>query len=255
MSDREPPAMVWGVHVPLRMPATPPKIGWLQWPRRSWRSRRAVSKNERALSRSNQGEEPMSNEPMTQQEQDALRAALAELEGDQPTQRGRFRALRRGTRSWTGPALFRNAGAREDKRPQRLCSLHNFQGIPIEGRYHRSQVTILDDVCVRTLVWLREERRRNNPLSGEYVPNLNAVLGRESNAFQPSFLRIFAEPGEHFARRLATFHDLAAGQIHLEIVWILREEPIPIAMIERIQMLCEDRLLGWLFFERRECFL
>jgi hypothetical protein len=55
----------------------------------------------------------MSNEPMTQQEQDALRAALAELEGDQPTQRGRFRALRRGTRSWTGPALFRNAGARE----------------------------------------------------------------------------------------------------------------------------------------------
>jgi len=25
-----------------------------------------------------------------------------------------------GTRSWTGPALFRNAGAREDKRPRRL---------------------------------------------------------------------------------------------------------------------------------------
>ena len=37
----------------------------------------------------------MSNEPMTQQEQDALRDALAELEGDQPTQRRRFRALRR----------------------------------------------------------------------------------------------------------------------------------------------------------------
>jgi hypothetical protein len=92
-------------------------------------------------------------------------------------------------------------------------------------------------------------------LSGEYVPNLNAVFGPESNAFQPSFLRIFAEPGEQFAGRLATFYDLAAGQIHLEIVWILREEPIPITMIERIQMLCEDRLLGWLFFERRECFL
>src|SRR5271167_2155197 len=88
-------------------------------------------------------------------------------------------------------------------------SLHHFQGIPIEGRYHRSHVTILDNVRVRTLVWLGEERRRSDPLSGEYVPNLNAVFGPESNAFQPSFLRIFAEPGEQFAGRLAAFYDLA----------------------------------------------
>ena len=77
---------------------------------------------------------------------------------------------------------------------------------------------------------------------------LNAVFGPEINAFQPSFLRFLAEPGEHCAGRLAAFYDLAAGQIHLEIVWILREEPISIAMIERIQMLGEDGLLGWLFF-------
>ena len=126
-------------------------------------------------------------------------------------------------------------------------SLH-FQSLPVEGGYHRSQVPILDDVSVRTLVWLGEERRRNDPLSCECVPNLNAVFGPEINAFQPSVLRFLAEPGEQCACRLAAFYDLAAGQIYLEIIWILREEPIPIAVIERIQMLGEDSLLGWLCF-------
>jgi hypothetical protein len=143
----------------------------------------------------------------------------------------------------TNPDAFQKG-----ERKGRGGSLHNFQSIPIEGGYHRSQVPILDDVSVRTLVWLGKERRRNDPLSGECVANLNAVFGPEVNTFQPSVLRFLAETGEQWAGRLAAFYDLATGQIHLEIIWILREEPIPIAMIERIQMLGEDGLLGWLFF-------
>jgi hypothetical protein len=56
---------------------------------------------------------------------------------------------------------------------------------------------------------------------------------------EPFWLNATAEGGRGFP--------LETPKMRTEIIWILREEPIPIAMIERIQMLGEDGLLGWLF--------
>jgi len=57
---------------------------------------------------------------------------------------------------------------------------------------------------------------------------------------------------EKFARLFASFHDYTVGQIELIIWWILRHDPIPIALVERIKMFIDDRLWVRLPFERRQ---
>ena len=57
---------------------------------------------------------------------------------------------------------------------------------------------------------------------------------------------------EKFARLFAAFHDYAVGQMELTFWRILRHDPIPVALVERVKMFIDDRLWVWLPFERRQ---
>jgi len=60
---------------------------------------------------------------------------------------------------------------------------------------------------------------------------------------------VVAEAGEQVAERLASLDDRAVGKIDLRVVGILRQQPVPVAGIERSKMLVKHRLRRRLLFQ------
>src|SRR6476660_9274442 len=55
-----------------------------------------------------------------------------------------------------------------------------------------------------------------------------------------------------FARFFASFHDYTVGQKELIFWWILRHDPIPVALVKRVNVFIDDGLWVRLPFERRQ---
>jgi hypothetical protein len=54
------------------------------------------------------------------------------------------------------------------------------------------------------------------------------------------------------ANGCAPLHDLAVGQIDLGVLGILRQQPVPVASVERGEMFVEHGLRGWLLLQFRK---
>src|SRR5262249_9105041 len=133
----------------------------------------------------------------------------------------------------------------------KLSFLH-LQSTAIESGHHCLHVAVLGDVSVGTLVGFSKKRCRRDPLCDEHVSDLVALLHLEGSALQPAFLRVFAESGKQVTDRLAPFHDHAGGKVDLRIIRILRDEAIPVAMVESVKMFIEYGLRIRLLLQLRE---
>ena len=75
------------------------------------------------------------------------------------------------------------------------------------------------------------------------------MLGSERDAAEAAVFERLHQSAERVAHRLAAANDDTRRQKDLHIVRILRHQPIPVAAIQRVEMLVDDRFRCRLRFE------
>jgi hypothetical protein len=123
-----------------------------------------------------------------------------------------------------------------------LSLLLHFESAAVERRDHSLHQPVFGDVSVRAFIGLCEKRCGRHPLDRERISNHSTTLGFEIDSLQSAVLRVLTEPLEHITDRGPPFDNRAVGKIDLCVFWILGDDPVPVAFVERVKMFVQDRL-------------